>query len=71
MQIISITLSSSQAAPTIDQILNKGSAFDLYVKPEMNLYEEEKNVACKRENVHTGVVLTTYILMLKLESERV
>ena len=37
----------------------------------VNLFEEEKNVACKRESLHTGVMLATHILMLKSESERV
>lgn len=39
--------------------------------PVVNLFKEEKSVACKKENIHTGVVLSTHTPLFKSESERV
>lgn len=37
--------------------------------PPVNLFEGEKNIVCKRENLHTSMVFGTYTLMFKLDSD--
>lgn len=49
----------------------KKNTLDFYVTLTMNLFGEENNLACKRENVRTSVVLATHTQMLKSKNERV
>lgn len=38
--------------------------------PIINLYEEKDKVACKRKNMHNGVMFATHSHMLKSKSEK-
>lgn len=49
--------------------LGQGNTPNLYVTPPVNLFEGEKNIVCKRENLHTSMVFGTHTLMFKLDSD--